>query len=52
LWRQQHEARAHSQDDVVVLLCDEGVAYGLLHQVMQTAAEAGFVRFRMATRSP
>lgn len=34
--------------DVLLLFCDKDTSYGLMHQVMNTAAEAGFPKFRMA----
>lgn len=34
--------------DVVLVLCDKDTPYQLLHQVLNTAAEVGFVKFRMA----
>jgi biopolymer transport protein ExbD len=34
--------------DVVLLFCDKDAPYALMHQVMTTAAEAGYVKFRMA----
>lgn len=44
------EARAKSEtvtNDVLLVLCDKKAPYGLLHQVLNTAAEAGFAKFRM-----
>lgn len=34
--------------DVLVVLCDKDTSYALLRQVLNTAAEAGFPKFRMA----
>ena len=34
--------------DVLVVLCDKDTPYGLLKQVLNTSAEAGFPKFRMA----
>jgi biopolymer transport protein ExbD len=34
--------------DVILLFCDKDAPYALMHQVMTTAAEAGYVKFRMA----
>ena len=34
--------------DVLIILCDENTPYGLLKQVLNTSAEAGFPKFRMA----
>jgi biopolymer transport protein ExbD len=34
--------------DVLIILCDQDTPYGLLKQVLNTSAEAGFPKFRMA----
>lgn len=34
--------------DVLLVFCDKQTPYALLHQVLNTAAEAGFAKFRMA----
>jgi biopolymer transport protein ExbD len=34
--------------DVLLVFCDKDTPYGLLHQVLDTAAQAGYARFRMA----
>ncbi len=34
--------------DVLIILCDKDTPYGLLKQVLNTSAEAGFPKFRMA----
>ncbi len=44
------EARAKSEtaaNDVLLVLCDKKAPYSLLHQVLNTAAEAGYAKFRM-----
>ncbi len=38
--------------DVIMLHCDEETPYALLQQVLDTAAEAGFGKFRMAVLMP
>ena len=34
--------------DVVLVFCDKDTPYALVRQVLNTAAEAGFIKFRMA----
>jgi biopolymer transport protein ExbD len=34
--------------DVLLVFCDKDTPYGLMHQVMDTAAQAGYAKFRMA----
>lgn len=34
--------------DVLLVFCDKDTSYGLMHQVMDTAAQAGYAKFRMA----
>ena len=38
--------------DIIMVFCDKNVSYALLHQVLNTAAEAGFAKFRMAVLKP
>lgn len=47
--RNNARAPAKKEDaDVLLLFCDKDTPYGLMHQVMNTAAEAGYPKFRMA----
>lgn len=39
---------ANNPKDVLLVFCDKDVPYPLLHRVLQTAAAAGFPKFRMA----
>ena len=34
-------------NDILLVLCDKKAPYSLLHQVLNTAAEAGYAKFRM-----
>lgn len=38
--------------DVLLVFCDKDTNYGLMHQVMNTAAQAGYAKFRMAVLMP
>jgi biopolymer transport protein TolR len=44
----QFTPKKEGEQDVLLVLCDKDAPYGLLKQVMMTAAEAGFAKFRMA----
>lgn len=49
----QQQAAAKKQqelvgDDVIVIYCDRQTPYGLIRQVLETAKQAGYVKFRMA----
>ena len=42
------KSKALDVTDIIMVMCDKDTPYGLLHQVLNTAAEAGFPKFRMA----
>ena len=41
-------SRTLAKDDALLVMCDKDASYQLLHQVLNTAAEAGYPKFRMA----
>ena len=47
LMRRKSASRPAVQSDVIALRCDRDTPYALLHHVQNTAAEAGFTKFRM-----
>lgn len=46
--KSQKAAQTIDSPDVLVVLCDKDTSYSLLHEVLQTGAQAGFPKYRLA----
>ena len=46
--KMEKSGKALQVSDVLLVMCDKDTPYATLHQVLNTAAEAGFPKFRMA----